>query len=153
MAVAFSSISKGIGSLNMDTTGHIASVLLQAASSSCFLAFADTLTVIFTRVSFDESAGFSASVTASSSLSSILLCLQTSAKIVMAQSAKDMIASSSAVGPVSSPPLAGGRSNARLWFLELSAKVRTFSIHLAVAFMFGSFLHLIVYVCFIRRRA
>jgi len=147
VAVVLNSISKGIGSLNMDTTGHIASVLRQAASSSCFLPFADTFTVIFTRVNFAESAGFSASATASSSLSSIWLFLQTSAKMVMAQSAKDMIANSSAVGPVSSPPLAFGRSSAILWVLELSAKVRTFSIHLAVAFMFGSFLHLIIHVC------
>jgi hypothetical protein len=78
--------------------------------------------------------------------------LQTSAKMVMAQSAKDMMASSSAVGPVSSPPLAFGRSSAILWVLELSAEVRTFSIHLAVAFMFGSFLHLIIHMCVIERK-
>ena len=71
--------------------------------------------------------------------------------MVMAQSAKDMIANSSAVGPVSSPPLAFGRSSAILWVLELSAEVRTFSIHLAVAFMFGSFLHLIIHVWVIER--
>ena len=102
--VVSKSTSSGIGSWNMDNTGHMASVLLQAASSSCFLAFAETLILIFTPVSLDESGGFSASATASSLLSSILLCLQTSAYIVMAQSAKAMTASSQAVGPVSSPP-------------------------------------------------
>jgi hypothetical protein len=49
----------------MDNTGQFASVLLQAPSSSSFLAVAQTLVLIVTPVSIGESTGFSASATAS----------------------------------------------------------------------------------------
>ncbi len=125
----------------METTGQFASVLLHAASSSCFLAFAETLTLMFMPFSLGESGGFSASATTSSWVSLILLCLQTSANIVAAQSAIAIIANSKAVGPVSSPPFGGGRSHTIVCALELSTTVRTFSIHLAVAFIIGISFH------------
>ncbi len=82
----------------MDSTGQFASVLLQAPSSNSFLAVAQTLVLIVTPVSTGESAGFSASATASTLLSSILLCLQTSANIVTAQSARAIKVNSRAGG-------------------------------------------------------
>jgi hypothetical protein len=129
----------GIGSLNMDSTGQFASVLRQAASNSSFLAAAHTLVFTVTPVNTGESGDFSASATASTLMSSILLCLQTSANIVTAQSAKAIIANSLAVGPVSFPPAAVERSQTTLCVLELSTTDRTFSIHLAVALNFGIF--------------
>ena len=130
---------KGIGSLNIDSTGQFASVLRQAASSSSFLAFAHTLVLTVTPNNNGESGDFSASATASSLTSSILLCLQTSAKIVTAQSANAIIANSIAVGPVSFPPAGVDRSQTTLCVLELSTTVRTLSSHLAVVLYFGTF--------------
>jgi hypothetical protein len=72
----------------------------------------------------------------------ILLCLATSAKIVAAQSDKAMIANSKAVGPVLSPPLASGKSQTIVCVLELSTRVRTFSIHFVRAVFAGTALHL-----------
>ena len=104
IGITSNSTFNGIGSLNMDSTGQFASVLLQDASNSSFLAFAETVVLMVTPLSMGESGGFSASATASTLTSSILLCLQTSANIVTAQSAKAIMANSNAVGPVSSPP-------------------------------------------------
>lgn len=98
LEITSNSTFKGIGSLNMDSTGQFASVLLQAPSSNSFLAVAQTLVLIVTPVSTGESAGFSASATASTLLSSILLCLQTSANIVTAQSARAIKVNSRAGG-------------------------------------------------------
>jgi hypothetical protein len=131
------SIFRGIGSLNTDSTGQFASVLRQALSRSSFLALAHTLVFTVTPVNAGESGDFSASATASTLVSSILLCLHTSAKIVTAQSAKAITANSRAVGPVSFPPTGVERSQTTLCVLELSATDRTFSIHLAVALIFG----------------
>jgi len=50
MVVVFNSTSRGIGSLNIDSTGHMASVLLHAVSNNFSLAFAETPTLIFTLV-------------------------------------------------------------------------------------------------------
>jgi hypothetical protein len=61
-----------MGSLNIDSTGQFASVLLQAPSKSSFLAVAQTLVLIVTPASIGESAGFSASTVVSTLTSSIL---------------------------------------------------------------------------------
>jgi len=127
----------GIDSVNIFTTGHLASVRRQIASISCFLALAATFTLSFTPFKIGESAGFSAYATTSSFLIAILLCLATSAKIVAAQSESAIIASSSAVGPVSFPPLTAGKSQTMVCVLELSTSVRTFSTSLAVDLCLG----------------
>lgn len=124
--------------MNIDSTGQFASVLRQAPSSNSFLAVAHTLVFTVTPVNTGESGDFSASATVSTFVSSILLCLQTSANMVTAQSAKAITASSRAVGPVSFPPAEVERSQTTLCVLELSATDRTFSIHLAVALIFGA---------------
>lgn len=121
----------------MDNTGQFASVLLHAASISSFLAFAVTVVLIVAPINLGESGGFSASATVSTLTISILLCLHTSAKIVTAQSAKAIIANSTAVGPVSVPPAAVERSQTTLCVLELSTTERTFPIHFAVALYLG----------------
>ena len=131
------STSTGIDSVIIFTTGQFASVLRQMASINCFLALAATFTLSLTPFNIGESAGFSASATTSTLSISTLLCLATSAKIVAAQSENAIIASSNAVGPVSSPPLAVGKSQTMVWVLELSTIVRTFSTSLAVDLCFG----------------
>ncbi len=138
--IVSNSIFIGILSSKMDTTGQFASVLLQTASIFCFLAFATTVTFMFTPVNFGESAGFSASAMAVTLLSSTLLFLQTSANIVTAQSARAIIANYNALGPVLSPPFAVPKSNTILWPRELSAIDRTFSTNFAVALIVGIFL-------------
>lgn len=132
----FSSIFTGMGSVNILTTGQLASVLRQAASISSFLAFAATLTLIVTLSRSGELSGFSASVTTSMLSTSMLLCFATLAKMVTAQSERAMIASSSAVGPESFPPWATGKSHTMLWVRELSTVERTFSSSLALDVIF-----------------
>ena len=134
----------GVGSLKINSTGQFASVLLQAASSSSFLASEEALTFIVTPLIIGESGDLSASTVTSTILSLMLLFLQTSAKIVTPQSANAIKLSSSAVGPQSVPPAAVERSHSTLWFLWLSTFERTFSTHVAFAFIFGiSFHHLV----------
>jgi len=126
-----------IGSVNIFTTGQLASVLLHIASNSCFLALAATLTLSTTSLISGLSSFLVASVVTSILSRSILLCFATLAKIVAAQSARAMIANSIAVGPLSSPPLEGGRSQTIVCVRELSTAVRIFSKSFAVVTIFG----------------
>lgn len=100
----------GMFSLKMYTTGQFASVLLHMASIFCFLAFAAIFTFMLTPDIIGEPSGFSASAITSMLPISTLLFLQTSANMVTAQSARDIMASSSAEGPWLSPPLEVPRS-------------------------------------------
>ena len=111
------STETGVGSLKIMRTGQLASVRLQAASTSSFLALETTLTFIVMPVTAGESAALSASTLTSTLLGWMLLFLQTSAKIVAPQSASAIILSSSAVGPLSVPPAGVDRSQTRLWVL------------------------------------
>ena len=140
----------GILSWNIETTGQFASVLLQTASSFCFLSFEATVTFRFTPVNLGESAGLSASATTSILVILTLDFLATSANIVTAQSASAIIESSSAEGPVLSPPFAVPRSSTMLCPRLLSAIDWTFSTSFAFTLIFGIFHQRVCYIIFSR---
>ena len=104
----------------MKTMGKLASILLQIASSFCFLAFAAIMIYILTSEIIGEPAGFSASASTSILPSLRLHCLQTFANIVIAQLSKDLMATSSVEGPLLSPSLVVPKSLTTL-LLEFSA--------------------------------
>jgi hypothetical protein len=76
----------------------------------------------------------------------LLLFLQTSANIVAPQSAKAIIVSSSAVGPLSVPPAGVERSQTTLWVLWLSTIERTFWTYVAFALILGILFQQLVFL-------
>jgi hypothetical protein len=113
----------------------VVSAVLDYAGIGCCVEYAQVAFSSLERLFISARA----SATASKLLTSILLCLHTSANIVTAQSAKAIKANSTAVGPLSFPPWAAGRSQTTLCVLELSTTERTLPISLAVTLYFGIF--------------
>lgn len=136
----------GMGFLKISKTGHPASVRRHAASNSSFRAFPVMRTFRLTLLIFGWPEDFSASASASIFVSVIWLFLAISANIVTAQSANAMSDSSSALGPVSVPPLEALVSHTTLCVRVLSAMLLMFSTHFARAFIFAIYVHLVLFV-------